>query len=200
MDTGSCSQQTANQDKRLHLLRRWYTSQQVDRRNSRAPVGCGFPVISRNANLLQWTPRAKPAMLRTLFALVAQLDRVLPSEGRGRTFESCRARQQIKKDRSLPGGLSFCAECVRKVVCCGVPNTTSPAFSAPSSQGKPDNSSLARRSTKSNTSSGTRSASFFRRLFEIRPPFCNAEMMSRCWSLLRMGTCSGTHFFVHGRA
>ncbi len=26
------------------------------------------------------------------FALVAQLDRVLPSEGRGRTFESCQAR------------------------------------------------------------------------------------------------------------
>ena len=32
-------------------------------------------------------------MLRLLFAPVAQLDRVLPSEGRGRTFESCRARQ-----------------------------------------------------------------------------------------------------------
>src|SRR3990172_11667965 len=30
-------------------------------------------------------------------APVAQLDRVLPSEGRGRTFESCRARQRMKK-------------------------------------------------------------------------------------------------------
>ena len=29
-------------------------------------------------------------------APVAQLDRVLPSEGRGRTFESCRARHIIK--------------------------------------------------------------------------------------------------------
>ena len=32
-------------------------------------------------------------MLATLNAPVAQLDRVLPSEGRGRTFESSRARQ-----------------------------------------------------------------------------------------------------------
>ena len=30
-------------------------------------------------------------------APVAQLDRVLPSEGRGRRFKSCRARQNISK-------------------------------------------------------------------------------------------------------
>ena len=32
-------------------------------------------------------------------APVAQLDRVLPSEGRGRRFESCRARQIRKRSR-----------------------------------------------------------------------------------------------------
>ena len=30
------------------------------------------------------------------YAPVAQMDRVLPSEGRSRTFESCRARQHIQ--------------------------------------------------------------------------------------------------------
>src|SRR3970282_170438 len=42
-------------------------------------------------------------------APVAQLDRVLPSEGRGRTFESCRARHGI--DESVEG-----ANSVRKLV------------------------------------------------------------------------------------
>lgn len=36
-------------------------------------------------------------------ASVAQLDRVLPSEGRGRTFESCRMRQKIKDLRQVAG-------------------------------------------------------------------------------------------------
>ena len=37
------------------------------------------------------------APLRNFSAPVAQLDRVLPSEGRGRTFESSRARQRTLK-------------------------------------------------------------------------------------------------------
>ena len=40
-----------------------------------------------------WTARGKPVKLAVLHAPVAQLDRVLPSEGRGRTFESSRACQ-----------------------------------------------------------------------------------------------------------
>ena len=38
-------------------------------------------------------------------APVAQLDRVLPSEGRGHTFESCRARHKIKDLGHFSGGL-----------------------------------------------------------------------------------------------
>ena len=38
-------------------------------------------------------------------APVAQLDRVLPSEGRGRTFESCRARQLSVRNSAVPGPL-----------------------------------------------------------------------------------------------
>src|SRR5690554_5375322 len=34
-------------------------------------------------------------------APVAQLDRVLPSEGRGRRFKSCRARQKHQRKRPL---------------------------------------------------------------------------------------------------
>ena len=47
-------------------------------------------------SLPSWTERAKTAMLSSL-APVAQMDRVLPSEGRSRTFESCRAHQTKSK-------------------------------------------------------------------------------------------------------
>ncbi len=44
---------------------------------------------------------------KTISAPVAQMDRVLPSEGRSRTFESCRARQSscgknLRMSRSIP--------------------------------------------------------------------------------------------------
>jgi hypothetical protein len=47
-------------------------------------------------------------------APVAQLDRVLPSEGRGRRFESCRARHshrpsRLRFARICSAGISFCA-------------------------------------------------------------------------------------------
>ena len=60
-------------------------------------IACAEQTGHRTGSLIRWTPPAKPAMLRTHFAPVAQLDRVLPSEGRGRTFESCRARHIIKE-------------------------------------------------------------------------------------------------------
>jgi hypothetical protein len=47
--------------------------------------------VCRRPEVPSWTARGKPVKLRTLHAPVAQLDRVLPSEGRGRTFESSRA-------------------------------------------------------------------------------------------------------------
>ena len=51
-----------------------------------------------------------PGASSGLRAPVAQLDRVLPSEGRGRTFESSRARQTIQWVRSLrTWPVLFCA-------------------------------------------------------------------------------------------
>src|ERR1700694_4986885 len=35
-------------------------------------------------------------------APVAQLDRALPSEGKGHTFESCRVRQSVRYIRTMP--------------------------------------------------------------------------------------------------
>ena len=40
--------------------------------------------------------RAKPRIMSAPLAPVAQLDRALPSEGKGHTFESCRARQPFQ--------------------------------------------------------------------------------------------------------
>lgn len=45
---------------------------------------------------------APKGALHGAYAPVAQLDRVLPSEGRGHRFESCRVHQ-IRKNRTLTG-------------------------------------------------------------------------------------------------
>ena len=54
-------------------------------------------------------------------APVAQLDRVLPSEGRGHTFESCRARQEIKDLGHFSGGL-FLWYGIRTEICASAGN------------------------------------------------------------------------------
>ena len=53
-----------------------------------------MPVVTRSKKGLEYAPNAAP---------VAQLDRVLPSEGRGHRFESCRARQFFCCDSEAPG-------------------------------------------------------------------------------------------------
>ena len=50
-------------------------------------------------------PSPPAGCFTTRNAPVAQLDRVLPSEGRGRAFESRRARHGFKDLGHLPGGL-----------------------------------------------------------------------------------------------
>ena len=54
-----------------------------------------------------WTPPVDMRMIAPRNASVAQLDRVLPSEGRGRGFESRRMRQIRKGPRRNPGAF-FC--------------------------------------------------------------------------------------------
>ena len=55
------------------------------------PMRAGAMIRSR---IPAWTQPASTGRIRSL-PPVAQLDRVLPSEGRGRTFESSRARHKI---------------------------------------------------------------------------------------------------------
>jgi len=47
----------------------------------RIAISWALQADGHRTGLLQWTPCAKPAMLRTLFALVVQPDRVLSSKG-----------------------------------------------------------------------------------------------------------------------
>src|SRR5690606_18092680 len=54
-----------------------------------------------------WTPANDMRMIAPRNASVAQLDRVLPSEGRGRGFESRRMRQIRKGPRFSPGAFVF---------------------------------------------------------------------------------------------
>ena len=63
--------------------------------------GAGSKASSASADEINAAPGAGPHCLGRAskvnpvkFAPVAQLDRALPSEGKGRTFESCRARQK----------------------------------------------------------------------------------------------------------
>ncbi len=48
-------------------------------------------------------PLVRVSSIEGLHAPVAQLDRALPSEGKGRTFESSRARQHLATDRHRAG-------------------------------------------------------------------------------------------------